>query len=362
MNFTANKRLLIITQAVDKNNPLLGFFHRWIEAFAEYYEIVNVICLEMGEYQLPKNVKVLSLGKEKYVGNQCKWHIISRFLYLYRFYKYIFQERKNYDAVFVHMNPIYIVLGGIFWKIWGKKIFLWYIHPKADKFLKSAILLVDKIFTASPYSFPLKSEKLETTGHGIDLTFFRRYEEIKKIPNSLLFVGRISPVKNLHILIDAVNILHRSGINFVLNIVGDKDERFPDYFEKIKKDSTNLEKLGKIKFLGKIPNKEMPKIYNQNEILVNLTPSGSFDKAILEAMACGCLVLVANKSFEGVLPKEFTFNQGDFQDLASKLILALKLSSSEREEYGKDFSKYVVENHNLEKLIQKIYKEYEKFN
>jgi glycosyltransferase involved in cell wall biosynthesis len=348
-----NLNLLIITQKVDFNDDLLGFFHGWIKEFAKYCKSVIVISLQKGEYDLPQNVKVLSLGKER--GR-------SRLKYLSNFYKYIFQERKNYDAVFVHMNPIYIVLGGIFWKIFGKKVFLWYIHPKADKFLKPAMLLVDKIFTASPHSFPLKSKKLEITGHGIDLTFFRRYEEIKKIPNSLLFVGRISPVKNLHILIDAANILHQSDINFVLNIVGDKDERFPDYFEKIKKDSANLEKLGKIKFLGKIPNKEMPKIYNQNEVLINLTPSGSFDKAILEAMACGCLVLVANKSFEGVLSKEFIFNQEDFQDLASKLIWALKLSLLEKEKYGKDFRKYVMENHNLETLIQKIRKAYEDFS
>jgi len=346
-------KLLIITQAVDQNNPILGFFCLWINQFAKHFEKVIVICLQKGECNLPQNVKVLSLGKEQ--GR-------SRLKYLFNFYKYIFQERKNYDAVFVHMNPIYIVLGGIFWKIFGKKMFLWYIHPKADKFLKPAMLLVDKIFTASPHSFPLKSKKLEITGHGIDLTFFRRYEEIRKIPNNLLFVGRISPVKNLHILIDAVNILHQSGINFVLNIVGDKDERFPDYFEKIKKDSANLEKLGKIKFLGKISNKEMPKIYNQNGALINLTPSGSFDKAILEAMACECLVLVANKSFENVLPKEFIFNQGDYKDLASKLIWILKLSLLEREKYGKDFRKYVMENHNLETLVRKISKAYEDSN
>jgi len=342
---TGKKKILIITQKVDINDDLLGFFHRWIEEFAKHFERVIVICLQKGEYDLPQNVKVLSLGKEQ--GR-------SRLKYLFNFYKYVFQERKNYDAVFVHMNPIYIVLGGIFWKIWRKKVLLWYIHPKADKFLKPAIFLVDKIFTASPYSFPLKSKKLEITGHGIDLTFFKRYEEIKKIPNSLLFVGRISPVKNLHILIDAVNILHQSGADFVLNILGDKDERFPDYFEKIKKDSTSLEKLGKIKFLGKISNKEMPKIYNQSEVLINLTPSGSFDKAILEAMACECLVLVANKSFEGILPKGFIFKENNINELVNKINFSLKLSEEDKNPYGLKFRDYVYKNHNLNKFIKNI--------
>ena len=58
-------RLLIITQKVDKNDPILGFFHRWIEEFAKHCQSIIVICLQKGEYNLPKNIKILSLGKEK---------------------------------------------------------------------------------------------------------------------------------------------------------------------------------------------------------------------------------------------------------------------------------------------------------
>ena len=89
-------KLLIITQKVDINDDVLGFFHRWLEEFAKHCEKITVICLEMGEYKLPENVKVLSLGKEDRV---------SKLKYIWRFYKYIWQEQKNYDKVFVHMNP-----------------------------------------------------------------------------------------------------------------------------------------------------------------------------------------------------------------------------------------------------------------
>ncbi len=58
-------KLLILTQKVDKNDPTLGFFHRWIEEFANHYENLTIICLEKGIYTLPKNVQVLSLGKEE---------------------------------------------------------------------------------------------------------------------------------------------------------------------------------------------------------------------------------------------------------------------------------------------------------
>lgn len=45
--------LLIITQKIDQNDDVLGFFHRWVEEFSKYCELVIVICLQKGEYDLP---------------------------------------------------------------------------------------------------------------------------------------------------------------------------------------------------------------------------------------------------------------------------------------------------------------------
>ncbi|MEK7538915.1 MAG: hypothetical protein AAB552_03680 [Patescibacteria group bacterium] len=57
-------KLLILTQKVDQNDDILGFFHGWIREFAKHAEQVTVIALGVGEYDLPKNVRVFSLGKE----------------------------------------------------------------------------------------------------------------------------------------------------------------------------------------------------------------------------------------------------------------------------------------------------------
>ena len=88
-------KILIITQKVSINDPVLGFMHRWIEEFAKHFERVTVICLEKGEHHLSPEVKVLSLGKEN--GK-------SRLKYILKFLYYIWREKNNYDAVFVHMN------------------------------------------------------------------------------------------------------------------------------------------------------------------------------------------------------------------------------------------------------------------
>ena len=105
-------RLLVCTQKIDRNDPVLGFFHRWIEEFSKHYESLVVICLEKGEYVLPKNVKVLSLGKEK---NKLTTNYLllttAKLKYVWNFYKCIFKFRRDYDAVFVHMNQEYVILG-----------------------------------------------------------------------------------------------------------------------------------------------------------------------------------------------------------------------------------------------------------
>jgi glycosyltransferase involved in cell wall biosynthesis len=341
------KKLLIITQKVDINDDLLGFFHRWIEEFAKHFEKVVVVCLQKGEYNLPQNVKVLSLGKEQ--GR-------SRLKYLFNFYKYIFQERKNYDLVFVHMNQEYVILGGLFWKILNKKIFMWRNHPRGNFLTNIAVFLSDRVFCTSKYSYTAKFKKTEIMPAGIDTETFKRYENIQRIPNSILYLGRISPIKNVDILIEAVKLLDKEGIDFVLNIVGEPGEKDKEYFEKIKNLSKDLEQKGKIKFLGRIPNYRAPEIYNQNEIFVNLTPSGSYDKTILEAMACGCIVLISNKSLFGQINENLFFPEKDAKDLAIRLEEILSLDTLTKENIIKSLHNFVIEKHGLTSLIQKILK------
>src|SRR2546430_1831582 len=108
-------RLLIVTQAVDRADPILGFFHRWIEGFASRVEHVSVIGQRVGEYSLPPNVSVHSLGKER--G-------LSRWRQTILFWRLLWRHRHEYDAVFVHMVPLWVVLGGPLWLFRGTPVYL----------------------------------------------------------------------------------------------------------------------------------------------------------------------------------------------------------------------------------------------
>ena len=340
-------KLLIITQKIDKEDDVLGFFHRWLEKLASRFEKITAICLWEGKHELPSNVKILSLGKEK---------IRSRLRYVVNFYKYIWRERKDYDTVLVHMNSEYVVLGGFFWKLWRKKILLWNNHIHGNFATWLAVKIADKSFYTSPFSFNarISGKKGRQMPAGIDTDVFRRDVSIERTRNSLLFLGRISPVKRVEKLVEAVELLDREGINFILNIVGEAGEKDAEYFKKIKKMAGRLEDKGKIKFRGKVPNYLAPKIYNQNEIFVNLTNPGSLDKTILEAIACETLIMVSNNSFKGILPEEFIFEENNAENLKDKIANLFKKGTKEKEDSGKRLREYVVKNHSLDVLIEKI--------
>ncbi len=273
-------KLLIITQAVDRNNPVLGFFHRWIEEFSKHYEKVTVICLEKGEYNLP-GVKVLSLGKEEFIRSHSYYsHVIRRLVSLYRFYKYIWQERKNYDQVFVHMNQEYVLLGAKLWWLMGKKIMLWRNHPRGSLLTSLAVFLSHRVFCTSRYSYTAKFKKTEIMPVGINTDLFKRKPEIKKIPNSILFLSRISPIKKPDLLVKALNLLNKDLIDFNVLMVGDPLPRDRQYYEDIKNKIREYGLESKIKLSGGVKNSEAVDFYNKYEIFVNLTPTGSMDKTI----------------------------------------------------------------------------------
>ncbi len=338
-------KLLIITQKANKEDDVLGFVHKWIEKFATKFDFVNVICLKQGEISLPSNVKVWSLGKEE--GE-------SKIKYFFRFYKYIWKLRKDYDAVFVHMNPIYIVFGGIFWKIWNKKIYLWHNHQNGTWVTRFAIKMVNTAFCTSRFSFTSKFKKAKIMPAGIDIEIFKKDNNIQKIQNSVLYVGRVSRIKGIHILIEAVKLLDKEGIDFVLNIVGRADEEDTEYLKELKDLASDLEQRGKIKFLGKIPNYKTPEIYNQSEILVNLSPAGLFDKTILEAMACETIPLVSSKAFDRLLSSNLIFKEESSEDLKDKISNIFKMGKEEKQFLGKELRNSIVENHSLDSLIEKF--------
>lgn len=339
-------KLLIVTQVVDLEHPVLGFFHRWIIEFAKHAEHVHVICLQEGEHDLPSNVTVHSLGKESGAG---------RLTYLTRFYKLIWSLRTEYDKVFVHMNQIYVILGAPFWRLWEKQVGLWYVHKQVSITLKIATLLSNKIFSTNVNSFRVQTKKVSFVGHGIDLEAFSSVvfsAPSQNKPFVIAHFGRLTQIKNLDVLIDAFAKVTHPMKRLVLygDVTNDADTEYKSLLER------RIENLGlsnEVAFAGSIAYRNIPGEYETINCTVNLAPTGGMDKAVLESAAAGVPVFVSNESFTDFLGKyaySLHFKEGDADDLADKINRYIHLNDTEQRNISSTLKIQSLQ-YSLERLI-----------
>lgn len=281
-------KLLIITQKVDRNDPILGFFHRWIEEFAKHVEQLTVICLEEGVHTLPSNIRVLSLGKEKGVGK------LGR---VWRLYTYIWQYRRDYDRVFVHMNQIYVILC---WKIWwllNKKFFLWYAHGAVPFTLRIAEKLVTGIFTSTPQGFRISSKKVHVVGQGIDTALFTPCIDKDQSILRILVVGRVSKIKNVTMVIRALQERPDAHVSIVGCPITADDVSYQVECVSL---ANELGVADRIAWYGAKEYTALVPLYQDASVVINMSNTGSLDKVILESIACGTPVISSNASAQQI--------------------------------------------------------------
>lgn len=316
-------RLLIITQKVDRDDPVLGFFHGWIEEFSKRFKSIVVVCLFKNKYDLPGNVAVLSLGKEK-------WR--SKLKYVFLLFYFSLRYFNRYDAVFVHMNEEYVVLAGWLWRLMGKRVYMWRNHHAGNMMTDIASIFCNKVFCTSKFSYTAKYKKTILMPVGINIETFKPDNSVKRIQNSILFLGRISKTKNVDIFIEALGILKKKGVVFSADIYGDALPKNVEYYEKLKSRASELGLNNILKFNQGVPNYKAPEIYNAHEIYVNLSSSGMYDKTIFEAMTCGCLVLASNDNLKGQIDERFIIENREVGEVAERLERILSMLEIEKQE------------------------------
>jgi glycosyltransferase involved in cell wall biosynthesis len=333
---------------VDSEDQILGFFIDWIKEFAKDCEKVSVVCLKKGKYDLPANVSVYSLGKEN--GR-------SRVKYILNFFKLIFSLKDEYDSVFVHMNYVYVLLGGLFWKMLNKKVALWYVHRQKSFGLWLSQPFVNEIFTSSPESFGYKSKKVVYVGHGVDSNKFScESKELKNDKLKIVHIGRITPIKNLETLILATELLRKKigsvSVEFVGGPVTSADNK---YFEQLKGIVKNMRLEDAVTFRGPVQSAEIGRVYCEADITVNMAPTGGWDKTVIESIMAKRPVFASNlglKPIFGDYWENFHFGQGNPLDLAKKV--ELFLAEGNTETILDDLRTHAVKEYGLNNLIQRV--------
>jgi glycosyltransferase involved in cell wall biosynthesis len=162
--------------------------------------------------------------------------------------------------------------------------------------------------------FPDLAARCDTVPNGVDVEFFEQKRETTPTPGNgqvrLLFVGRVSPEKGLHTLIDAFLKVQRHHLQIKLEIIG-PDAATPveflvalsaedhvkglaefydgNYLSYLKNRAAC--KSGQVSFIGHVPYRALPAYYQRADILVNPSFSESFGMSLIEGMASGLPVV-----------------------------------------------------------------------
>ncbi|HSZ87672.1 MAG TPA: glycosyltransferase [Puia sp.] len=118
-------------------------------------------------------------------------------------------------------------------------------------------------------------------------TFVKK--EIGKL--SMVFVGRIHPIKNLGYLLF---ILKEIPSSVDLSIVGSLEDK--SFWESCNKIISELPSNISVKYLGEIPNHQLTPIVSQHHIFILPTKGENFGHAIFEALSQGKPILISNQT------------------------------------------------------------------
>ncbi len=343
-------RVLMLVQLIDEQEWLRGFTVKWVRALAERVERVEVITLELGQADLPENVRVQSMGKEK--GR-------NRLRELIGFHRAMVNVIRDVDVVFSHMTPLYTILAAPYARLYRKPQVMWYAHGHVGWNLRLAHMLADRVVTSTPEGFRLASRKLDVVGQGIDTAQFHPPEDPATRERLVLAAGRLAPIKKHEIFIEAVGrLVTRPGFEDVRAIIaGGTSPEFPGYDAQLAAQIDSLGLAEQVELAGAVPFDAIAALYRRASLLVNLSDTGSLDKVVLEGMATGLPVVAHNAVFLPVLGDQrerLWCLSLDPDAVADQIAGVLNLPAGERAALGADLAERVHAGHDIEGLFDRL--------
>lgn len=281
-----------------------------------------------------------------------------------RYFYLFFSEFLKYKKVdYVEIEDTRAIITAFIYKLTGAKIFLHH-RWSSTKLLENerplfafltniidilAFKIADTIAVTTKrlgddVKRHTRKDKIYLLQEYVDIDCFKRHETIK-VHNLLIFVGRLHPEKNLHTLLNVMKELPE----FKLWIIGDGPLR--DEFITLK----NKNKIKNVKFLGVIPNEELPNYLNIAESFIIVSHREGHPRALIEAMACELPCIGTNVDgikdviIDGKTGLLCGKNKGDIK----RCILELFSNGEKMKEMGRVARRLAVENYSMNKLIER---------
>lgn len=198
---------------------------------------------------------------------------------------------------------------------------------KADGAISVSKYLQQELKRETNLSSEVIYNKVDATRfhEGIDGSEIRRKHDLGNSP-IILYVGRISPHKGVHLLIEAFNLVKQELPDAKLVIVG--KHTFSGYSNKLRRISD-----ASVIFTGLVSDEELPCYYAACDIYATCTLWEGFDLPLAEAKACGkpAVAFDIGPHKEVVDSRESLVKAGDIKEFSEKVTASLERAKSERD-------------------------------
>lgn len=313
--------------------PFIGGMGRYVHELTRQLPRDQVIIFSPSENEIPNHVRVIPVLHRK----------LRNLSYSFWLHRNVSRIISEYDLARINIQcgpgglfllrlldvPVVATVHHTWWQqshyipsqFW-KRLFVpferW-TYRRADKIICDAAdsrnVLIER--------YGIAPEKIVVIPIGIDPQLFHPMEEIRVIPNSLLFVGR--PDK-------------RKGIDFLLQAMPRVVEKVPDVHLHIGGTGKGLEIRKRyvkdrhiernVTFLGFIPEDRLNHWYNRVQCVIVPSVFEGFGLTVLEAMAAGTPVIATDVDSLRDLVEDgedgYLVTYGDVPMLADRIISLLK--------------------------------------
>jgi glycosyltransferase involved in cell wall biosynthesis len=266
--------------------------------------------------------------------------------------KLVSHSHAQPENILLHLPPIFQIP---FMKNLLNKYVFW-INKDAE------IVFCPSKFAERNFKKNNPSAKTMVVSNGVNRAVFQKRNPnsfIKKFNLSkntrIFYVGRLSPEKCVDVLIRSIPFILKKYENFEVDIVGMGYQR-----EELEKLSEKLGVRKYVKFLGKVSDSDLVLAYNACDIFVLPSLAELEGMVVLEAMACGKPILIANSkesaSVDFVDGNGFLFKSKNPKDLAEKALKLLKNNVLRKKMGKKSFE--LAKDYDINRSIDKLEKVY----
>ncbi|MBD2459680.1 glycosyltransferase family 4 protein [Oscillatoria sp. FACHB-1407] len=237
-------------------------------------------------------------------------------------------------------------------------------------------------------AFPELADRIYTVYNGVDIDNFSRQQRktlnVENGSKTLLFVGRVSPEKGVHILIDAFNQIGQQDPNVDLVLVGPEavaDKRvivlvnddpkvqaleqlylelqqsYDNSYLSYLKARISPDLVDRVKFVGVVERDHLPSYYHNADILVNPSFSETFGMSLVEGMASAVPVIGSRVGGMVHIIQEGTtglfVESGDVSSLVNAVMTLLKQDRL-RQDMGKAGYEQALNCYSWDKIADRL--------